>query len=257
MHYLNQHHQSRMEVDEYVVAKSRTPLDLASTIAEPILTLLALAALYFFGVDWFLDPILSFFSQFDWFGAVVAIGDSLSSLIEWLDSLNGTGGPSFPFGLSIPSERVLDVIFTIAELVIGIAVVVESLNASILAVRSDGVTINDVSVPWSSIRQVVIVQPNSSIAESDEVRVGLRLDPDAPLPEDLSSLEIDSSSPSEIPSALCTSLDGHPLNRDRLLTAVHGFSPSGVPLIEIQGNTERELKPQDNVTDVEYLMGSE
>jgi hypothetical protein len=205
-----------MAEGDYVIEGSLTPSDLASKIGEPILSLVALAVLYFFGFDWFLDPVTSFFSQFDWFGAVVAIVDGFSSVLGWIDSLNGTGGPSLPFGLSLPSERVLDVIFTLAELGIGIAVVVEALNTSVLAVRSEGVTIRDVSVPWSSIRQVVIIQPQSSASESDEVEVGLRLIPDASLPDDLLFHDIDVSTPSEIPSAVRASLDGQPLDRELL-----------------------------------------
>lgn len=229
----------QMEEDEYAVTESLTPLDVASKIAEPILSLVALAVLYFFGLDWFLDPIVSFFSQFDWFTAGVALAERLFSVFEWLDSLNGTGGPSLPFDASV-----LDVIFTLGELVLGIAVIENALNASIVAIRSEGVTMRDVSVPWSSIRHVVIVQPQSAASESDQVEVGLRLDPDASLPEDLSSLDIDSST--NISSDLHTSLDGHPLDRERLVAAVHDCAPTNVSVIELQGDTERERKPQNS-----------
>ena len=247
----------KMTDEEYIITESLTPSDLVRKIGEPILALVVLAVLYFFGLDWFLEPVTSFLSQFDWFSAVVAIGDRLSSVFEWLDSLNGTGGSSLPFGLSLPSERVLDVIFTLAELGIGIAVIVKALTASIVAVRSEGVTIRDVSVPWSSIRQVVIVHPQSSASESDEVEVGLRLPPDASLPEDLSSLDIDSSTPSEIPSVLRTPLYDQSLDRERLVAAVHGFAPANVSVHEIQEQTERELRPTDNVTEEEYQTATE
>ena len=242
-----------MTNEEYIIEEQLTPSDLVDKIVEPILSLVALAVLYFFGIDWLLDPVTSFLSQFDWFGAIVAIGDRLSSIIEWLDSLNpsdnGSGdGPSLPFGLSPPfGASTIDVIFTLVEFGIGIAVVVEALDVSILAVRSEGVTIRDVSVPWSSIRQVVIVQPESSVSESDEIEIGLRLDPDASLPEDLSSLDIHSSTPSEIPSALRTSLEGQPLDRERLIAAVHRFAPENVSVIEIRGDTQRELEPEGDV----------
>lgn len=229
--------------EEYVIEESLTPSDLARKIGEPILSLVALAVLYFYGVDWFLDPVVSFFSQFDWFGAVVAIIDRVSSVLGWIDSLNGD--PSLPFGLSLPSERVLDAIVTLVELGIGIAVVVEALNTSILAVRSEGVTIRDVSVPWSSIRQVVIVQPQSSTSESDQVEVGLRLAPDASPPDDLSSLDTDTSTQSDLSTPLCTVIDRQHLDHERLVTVVHGFAPENVSIVEVQEGTERELGPKE------------
>lgn len=122
-----------------------------------------------------------------------------------------------------------------------------ALDTTIVAIRSEGVTIRDTSVPWSSIRQVVVIQPESSASESGEVEIGLRLDPDASLPEELSSLDFDSSPSSEIPSALRTSLEGQPLDRERLIAAVHRFPPESVSIIEILGDTEQELGLKDTV----------
>lgn len=246
-----------MTDEDYVIEKSRTPSDLVDKIIEPILSLVGLAVLYFFGIDWLLDPVISFVSQFEWFDVVIGIGDYLSSVIEWLDSLNtdgpetdspGTDGPSLPFGLTRPfGGLTIDVIVALGELVVGIAVVVTALNTTIVAIRSEGVTIRDVSVPWSSIRQVEIVQPESSASESEEVEVGLRLDPDASLPEDWSSLDIDSSTPSEIPSPLSTFLDSQLLDRECLVAAAHRFAPESVSIIENRGDTERELEPEGDV----------
>lgn len=234
-----------MAKEEYVIKESPPPLKLAKKIAEPILSLAALAVLYFFGIDWLLNPLLSFFSQIDWFATIVAIVDRLTSMLAWLPPFNGNDGSSLPFNNPLPfkPDRALDLIFTLAELVIGIAVIVEAIDASILVVCSDGVTIRDVSVPWASIRQVVIMQPQSSASESDEVEIGLCLAPDASLPDDL---DIDLSTSSEIPSALRTSFDGQSFNRERLATAVDKFAPENVSLIEIRGETEGDRHLQED-----------
>lgn len=232
-----------MSEDEFVIKENPTPGELAGKIAEPILSLVALAILFFFGIDWLLTPIVSFFSQFGWFNAVLSIIDGISSVIEWLDSLNGTGGPSLPFGLPFPPERVLDLFFTLGELAVGIAVIVRALNASILAVDSEGVTIKDRSVPWSSIRQVVLIQSQSSASETGKFEIGLRLASDASLPNEI---EIDVSAPSEIPSELRTSLDGQQFDRERLAAAVGRFAPENVSLTELREETEQDSEPKDD-----------
>lgn len=235
-----------MAEEEYVIKESPPPLELVEKIAEPILSLVVLAVLYFFGIDWLLNPLLSFFSQFDWFATIVAIVDRLTSMLAWLPPFNGNDGPSLPFNNLLPfkPDRALDLIFTLVELVIGIAVIVEAIDASILAVRSDGVTIRDVSVPWSSIRQVVIMQPQSSASESDEVEIGLRLVPDASLPDDP---DIESSTSSEIPSALRISIDGQSFNHEHLATAIGKFAPENVSLVEIRGETEEDSHLQKDI----------
>lgn len=207
---------------------------------------MALAVLYFFGIDWLLNPLLSFFSQFDWSATIVAIVDRLTSMLAWLPPFNGNDGPSLPFNNPLPfkPDRALDLIFMLAELVIGIAVIVEAIDASILAVRSEGVTIRDVSVPWSSIRQVVIMQSQSSDSESGEVEIGLRLAPDASLPDDP---DVELSTSSEIPSALRISIDGQSFNREHLATAVDKFAPENVSLVEIRGETEEDSHLQKGI----------
>lgn len=234
---------SRMSEDKYVIKENPTPVELSGKIAEPILSLVALAILFFFGIDWLLTPIVSFFSQFDWFNAVLSIVDGISSVIEWLDSLNGTGGPSLPFGLPFPSERVLDLLFTLGELAIGIAVIVRALNASILVVDSEGVTINDRSVPWPSIRQVVLIQAHSSASKTGEFEIGLRLAPDASLPDEI---DVDVSSPYEIPSALRTSPDGEQFDRERLAAVVDRLAPENVSFTERREEIEQEFEPEDD-----------
>ncbi|WP_157972515.1 hypothetical protein [Saliphagus sp. LR7] len=234
-----------MAEEEYVIKESPTSLELAEKVAEPILSLVALAVLYFYGIDWLLNPLLSFFSQFDWFATIVAIVDRLTSMLTWLPPFNGNDGPSLPFNNPLPfkPDRALDLIFTLAELVIGIAVIVEAIDASILAVRSDGVTIRDVSVPWSSIRQVVITQPKSSASESSEVEIGLRLVSNGSLPDDH---DVDLSTSSETPSALRISIDSQSFNREHLATAVDRFAPENVSLVKIRGEAEEDRHLQED-----------
>ena len=113
---------------------------------------------------------------------------------------------------------------------------------TLLAIRSEGVSVGSASVPWSSIEQVVVVQPEPSAYESDEPEVGLHLAQDAPLPDGLSSLVTDPSTPTDIPTELRTALDGQPLDRERLIQAVRAHAPVGVSVVEHNGPTERTLE---------------
>ena len=120
---------------------------------------------------------------------------------------------------------------------------------TLLAVRSEGVTIRSVSVPWSFIERMVIIHPEPSAYEPDEPEVGLRLVSDAPLPDGLSSLVIDPSTPADIPSGLRTALDGQPLDIAHLTETVDSYAPSRVLVTELHGDTERtvESSPQQTV----------
>lgn len=112
---------------------------------------------------------------------------------------------------------------------------------TLLAVRSKGVRVGSASVPWSSIEQVVVIQPEPSAYESDEPEVGLRLTSDAPLPDGVSSLVTDPSTPTDIPDELRTTLDGQPLDIEHLVETVHTYAPSNVSVTELHGETERML----------------
>lgn len=228
-----------MAGQKFVITESPTPLELGKKIAGPILSLLVLAVLYFFGIGWFLNPILSFFSQFDWFATIVAIVDRLIGLLEWLPPFNENDGPSIPFITSLPirPDQALDLLFTLVELGIGIAVIVEAINATALEVRSDGVKINEVNVPWSAIRDVVLTKPQSSASETEIVEIGLRLLSDASLPDES---DIDLSTSSEIPSALRISISSQSFDREHLVRAVDNFAPESVSLVEIHEDAEDE-----------------
>ena len=81
-----------------------------------------------------------------------------------------------------------------------------------------------------------------SAYDFDEPEVGLRLVSDAPLPDDLSSLVIDPSTPADIPSGLRTALDGQPLDIAHLAETVDSYALSRVSVTELHGNTERTVE---------------
>lgn len=110
---------------------------------------------------------------------------------------------------------------------------------TVLAIQPTGVTIRSVSVPWSSIDEVVLIRPAPSAYDPAEPEVGLRLLSEAPLPAALTSLVIDPSTPADIPSGLRTTLDGKSLDTERLVEAVRSCAPGGVSVVERHGTTER------------------
>ena len=112
---------------------------------------------------------------------------------------------------------------------------------TLLAVRSEGVSVGSASVPWSSIEQVVVILSEPSTYESDKPEVGLRLAQDAPLPDGLSSLVTDPSTPTDIPTELRTALGDQPLDREPLIQAVRAHDPVGISVVERNGPTERTL----------------
>jgi hypothetical protein len=82
-------------------------------------------------------------------------------------------------------------------------------------------------VPWSSIREVVLWNAGPAGLGGGEPEVGLRLRPDAPLPDSMGSLIHDPAHPDEVPPALRTTVPR--LDRAKLEAAVrqHG----GVPVV--------------------------
>jgi hypothetical protein len=82
-------------------------------------------------------------------------------------------------------------------------------------------------VPWSSIREVVLWNAGPAGLGGGEPELGLRLRPDAPLPDSMSSVIYDPGHPDEVPPELRMTVRG--LDRARLEAAVrqHG----GVPVV--------------------------
>ena len=95
----------------------------------------------------------------------------------------------------------------------------------ILRVDRDGVRLGrSVSVPWTSIREVVFYGPGVVAADP---AIGLRLHPDAPLPGGMSSIVHDPRNPDHVPKPLRASARN--LDHDRLAAAVGEFG--GVPVV--------------------------
>jgi hypothetical protein len=97
----------------------------------------------------------------------------------------------------------------------------------VLSVGRRGMRLGGALVPWSSIREVVLWNAGPAGLGGGEPEVGLRLRPDAPLPDSMGSLIYDPAHPDEVPPELRRTVRG--LDRARLETAVrqHG----GVPVV--------------------------
>lgn len=80
-------------------------------------------------------------------------------------------------------------------------------------------------VPWSSIREVVLWNAGPAGLGGGEPEVGLRLRPDAPLPDSLGSLIYDPAHPDEVPPELRMRVPR--LDRAKLEAVVkaHGGAP--------------------------------
>lgn len=82
-------------------------------------------------------------------------------------------------------------------------------------------------VPWSSIREVVLFNAGPAGLGGGEPEVGLRLRPDAPLPDSIGALIYDPAHPDEVPPQLRMTVRG--LDRAKLEAAVQ--ANGGVPVV--------------------------
>jgi hypothetical protein len=82
-------------------------------------------------------------------------------------------------------------------------------------------------VPWSSIREVVLLNAGPAGLGGGEPEVGLRLRPEAPLPDSLGSLIYDPAHPDEVAPELRVTVRG--LDRAKLEAAVEAHG--GVPVV--------------------------
>jgi hypothetical protein len=82
-------------------------------------------------------------------------------------------------------------------------------------------------VPWSSIREVVLWNAGPAGLGGGEPEIGLRLRPDAPLPEAVGSLIYDPAHPDEVPPELRMRVPR--LDRAKLEAAVK--ANGGVPVV--------------------------
>jgi hypothetical protein len=82
-------------------------------------------------------------------------------------------------------------------------------------------------VPWTSIREVVLWNAGPAGLGGGEPEVGLRLRPDAPLPDSMASLIYDPAHPDEVPPQLRMTVRG--LDRAKLEAAVKAHG--GVPVV--------------------------
>jgi hypothetical protein len=87
---------------------------------------------------------------------------------------------------------------------------------------------DNVVVPWSSIRQVVVWNAGPAGLGGGVPEVGLRLRPDAPMPSAVGSLIHDPDHPDDVPPVL--RIEVRDLDRDRLDQAVQAHG-GGVPLV--------------------------
>jgi hypothetical protein len=103
--------------------------------------------------------------------------------------------------------------------------------STVIAVGRSGVRLGGRNpttlVPWSSIREVVLWNAGPAGLGGGEPEVGLRLRPDAPLPDSMGSLIQDPAHPDEVPPELRRTVRG--LDRARLEAAVQ--ANGGVPVV--------------------------
>jgi hypothetical protein len=83
------------------------------------------------------------------------------------------------------------------------------------------------SVPWSSIRDVVVSSPGP-IGGEGGIEVGVRLRPGAPLPQGARTMITDPRNPDAVQPDLCTGVPRH-LDRQRLAAAV---AANGAQVVE-------------------------
>jgi hypothetical protein len=109
-------------------------------------------------------------------------------------------------------------------------------SALVISVGSRGIRFgrltsrgNTTLLPWSSIREVVLWNAGPAGLGGGEPEVGLRLRPDAPLPDSMGAMIYDPAHADEVPPELRVTVRG--LDRAKLEAAVrrHG---GGVRLIE-------------------------
>jgi hypothetical protein len=90
-------------------------------------------------------------------------------------------------------------------------------------------------VPWSSVREVVVMSPPATVAAVGGlvgVEVGVRLRQGAPLPDNVRGIVHDPTRPDAVPPGLRVALGSSPLDRDRLAVAVAAFGPPDVRVVD-------------------------
>jgi hypothetical protein len=97
----------------------------------------------------------------------------------------------------------------------------------VISVGRRGVRLGGALVPWSSIREVVLWNAGPAGLGGGEPEVGLRLRPDAPMPDSIGSLIYDPAHPDEVPPELRTRVPR--LDRAKLEAAVE--ANGGVPVV--------------------------
>lgn len=101
-----------------------------------------------------------------------------------------------------------------------------------------------VTIPWSSIWQVVVIYPDpgSPGGEPDRpIQIGLRPRRDAPLPGHVAVRVVEPSDPSAIPPRLRVSVRHAPVDVQALVTAVRAFAVESASVVAVRGDAERTL----------------
>jgi hypothetical protein len=97
----------------------------------------------------------------------------------------------------------------------------------VISVGRRGVRLGGTRVPWSSIREVVLWNAGPAGLGGGEPEVGLRLRPDAPLPDSMGSVIHDPAHPDDVPPELRVTVRG--LDRAKLEAAAKAHG--GVPVV--------------------------
>lgn len=112
----------------------------------------------------------------------------------------------------------------------------------LLRIDRKGVSYGEVMVPWRSIYQLVVLRHGPCVARGSVPQIGVRLNPGAPLPARITSLDASPTGSSAVPEALSTHIEGARIDVAAALDSVHRFAPSGVVLVEQVGDEERVLR---------------
>lgn len=101
-----------------------------------------------------------------------------------------------------------------------------------------------VTIPWSSIWQVVVMYPDPGSTAGDRERplqIGLRPRRNAPLPGHVAVRVSDPSDPLAIPPRLRASVQDENVDLDALVRAVRTYGFTDTPVVETRGSAERVL----------------
>jgi hypothetical protein len=109
--------------------------------------------------------------------------------------------------------------------------------APALRAGPDGLRLDKVSVPWTSIREVVIVLPVAQSGPSPAVEVGLRLHHGAPLPDGMDSVVYDPGDPNAM--QVRRTFGAGRVAPEPLAAAVRAYGR--VAVVESRAGTERRI----------------